>query len=38
MGRFTCRRKTASSWRRDEDLNLFGIVGAMVRCDKGEEP
>ena len=23
---------------KDEDLNLCGIVGAMVRCDKGEEP
>ena len=23
---------------KDEDLDLCGIVGAMVRCDKGEEP
>ena len=23
---------------KDEDLNLCDIVGAMVRCDKGEEP
>ena len=23
---------------KDEDLNLCGIVGAMVRCDNGEEP
>jgi hypothetical protein len=23
---------------KDEDLNLCGMVGAMVRCDKGEQP
>ena len=23
---------------KDEDLNLCGIVGAMVRCDEGEKP
>jgi hypothetical protein len=23
---------------KDEDLNLGGLVGAMVRCDEGEEP
>jgi hypothetical protein len=23
---------------KDEDLNLCGMVGAMVRCDEGEEP
>jgi hypothetical protein len=23
---------------KDEDLNLCGIVGAMVRCHKAEEP
>jgi len=23
---------------KDEDLDLCGMVGAMVRCDKGEEP
>jgi hypothetical protein len=23
---------------KDEDLNLGGLVGAMVRCDDGEQP
>ena len=23
---------------KDEDLDLCGIVGAVARCDKGEEP
>jgi hypothetical protein len=23
---------------KDEDLNLRGVVGATVRCDKDEEP
>jgi hypothetical protein len=34
----TCRRQDPELVAKDEDLDLCAIVGAMVRCDKGEEP
>jgi len=34
VGRGVCRRRTASWWREDEDLQLFGGVATDVQGEK----